>query len=84
MSVGSTVKWANNGALPHTVTLGGQFDSGILMPGQTYSRTFGTAGTYNYLCTLHPGMAGTLVVQASDGSAPEVEATEEMATGAGS
>ena len=73
VSVGSTVVWANNGALPHTVTLSGQFDSGILMPGERYSRTFGTAGTYNYLCILHPGMAGTLVVQADDGTAPEVE-----------
>lgn len=30
------------------------------------SRTFNTAGTYNYYCHIHPGMKGTVVVAASD------------------
>jgi len=28
------------------------------------TRTFPTAGTFNFTCTLHPGMAGTVVVTA--------------------
>jgi plastocyanin len=26
-------------------------------------RTFGTAGTFSYHCTIHPEMTGTIVVQ---------------------
>jgi plastocyanin len=70
VSVGSTVRWTNQGALPHTVTLAGVFDSGIFMPGETYSRTFTTPGTYDYLCTLHQGMSGTLIVTDGSGGTP--------------
>ena len=63
---GSTLTFANTGALPHTVTdRAGSFDSGIVMPGQSYRRTFSTAGTYEYFCTIHPEMSGTVVVTAS-------------------
>ncbi len=68
---GATVTWSNTGAAPHTVTAtGGSFDSGVLFAGDTYTRTFATAGTYNYLCTLHPEMTATVVVTGSDGTAP--------------
>jgi plastocyanin len=70
VSVGSTVSWVNNGQLPHTVTAAGQFDSGILMSGDTWSRTFNSAGTFDYVCTLHPEMQGTIVVAGSSGEAP--------------
>jgi plastocyanin len=33
-----------------------------LNPGGTWEVRFTTAGTYNYHCTLHPGMNGTVVV----------------------
>jgi plastocyanin len=60
---GSTVTWANKGALPHTVTAKNQsYDSGILMPGGAYHRTFPSTGTFSYFCTIHPGMAGTITV----------------------
>lgn len=29
----------------------------------TYALTFPTAGTYQYICAIHPGMAGTVVVR---------------------
>ena len=72
---GTRLTWSNAGALPHTVTRNGTFDSGLLMPGDTYSRTFATAGTYNYLCTLHPGMTGTVFVTGAGGTPPPPDAT---------
>ncbi len=60
---GTTVTWTNRGSRRHTVTRTGQFDSGLLSAGQTFSFTFTTAGTYAYVCDLHaPAMAGTIVV----------------------
>ena len=37
--------------------------SDILMAGDTYSFTFSAPGTYPIICTLHPDMVGTVVVQ---------------------
>jgi plastocyanin len=64
---GSTVIWANTGAVAHTVTgtLNGEpaWDSGEITPGGLYSFTFAEPGTYDYVCTLHPEMAGTIIVE---------------------
>jgi plastocyanin len=68
---GDTVVWTDNGVRPHTVTADdASFDSGNLSTGQTFSRTFTTAGTIRYYCKLHGaaggiGMSGTIVVQAA-------------------
>lgn len=65
VGVGTEVVWANTDLSPHTVTfdgLGDRSDSGLLSQGQTWSRSFDHAGTYQYSCRLHPGMAGTIVV----------------------
>jgi plastocyanin len=40
----------------------GAFNSGIMFPGQTYTLTFTEPGVYNYVCFLHPGMQGAVVV----------------------
>ncbi len=67
IQVGDTVVWTNNGAVTHTSTSDtpGLWDSGIMNPGATFSRTFDTAGTFGYNCTLHRsvGMVGAVVVQ---------------------
>jgi plastocyanin len=64
---GSTVTWTNTGDLPHTVTKdegpGDDFDSGTLAPGDTYEQTFDTAGTIDYVCTIHANQRGTVVVE---------------------
>jgi plastocyanin len=61
---GTIVTWTNDDAVPHTATAqDGSFDSGNLNPGQSYSFTFPTPGTYPYVCQYHAGMQGTIVVQ---------------------
>ncbi|HEU0016335.1 MAG TPA: cupredoxin family copper-binding protein [Longimicrobium sp.] len=62
ITAGTTVTWTNNDPLAHTVTSGG-FDSGLIQPGQSWSYTFTTAGTYDYHCTPHPFMKGVVIVR---------------------
>jgi amicyanin len=66
IDVGDTVTWNNSGPTPHSATANdGSFDTGILKRGQSGSHTFNEAGTYSYICTPHPYMKGTVVVQAA-------------------
>lgn len=66
---GTTVTWTNEDGFAHTVTSGtrddptAQFDSGEIDSGGTFSFTFEEAGSYDYFCTLHPGMSGQVVVE---------------------
>jgi plastocyanin len=61
---GAEVTWEFGGDAAHTVTeVGGLFDSDILEPGDKYVLTFADPGEYEYYCTLHHAMQGTLVVQ---------------------
>jgi plastocyanin len=62
--VGATVTWVNDGPSTHTVTAnGGSFDSGNLAQGGTFSQTFSESGEFPYHCSIHEGMAGTIIVQ---------------------
>jgi len=64
VQAGTTVEWTNNDPLPHSVTsTGGAFDSGLIASGRTWRRTFSTPGTYEYQCTPHPFMKGTVIVR---------------------
>jgi LPXTG-motif cell wall-anchored protein len=66
VNVGDTVTWTNNGPTPHSATSSsGVFDTGIMDAGQSGSHTFTEAGTFAYICTPHPNMHGTVVVQAA-------------------
>lgn len=68
---GESVTWTNADAVVHTATSGsGAFDSGDLDPGESFTFTFTTPGTYDYLCTPHPTMTGSIVVQAASASTP--------------
>lgn len=65
VTVGTTVEWTNSDPLPHTVTaVDKRFDSGLIQPSKTYRHTFTRPGTYNFFCTPHPFMKGTVVVRA--------------------
>lgn len=41
------------------------FNSGLVLPGQSYTLTFTEPGVYSYFCSLHIGMQGTVIVQPS-------------------
>ena len=61
--VGATVTWTNHDEEPHTVVASdGSFHSPGLGTDATYSYTFPTAGTFDYICSIHPFMHGTVVV----------------------
>jgi plastocyanin len=64
IGVNNTVTWTNDDIVAHTVTSDtGVFDSGNIAAGATWSYTFATAGTYNYHCSYHSWMTGTVVVK---------------------
>jgi plastocyanin len=68
VSVGTTVTWVNEDSFDHTITAGtrgepsGLFDATVAAGGN-FSYTFEEAGTYDYYCTIHPGMNGTIIVE---------------------
>lgn len=64
VAVGGSVTWTNNDNTTHTSSAdGGAWNSGNIGPGASFTRTFPSAGSYNYHCAIHPGMIGTVVVQ---------------------
>jgi plastocyanin len=59
----TTVIWVNNSSVIHTVTSADGIFDAFLNVGETFSYTFTIPGTYNYMCTFHQGMNGSVVVQ---------------------
>ncbi|MEO8451158.1 MAG: plastocyanin/azurin family copper-binding protein [Gemmatimonadota bacterium] len=62
ITAGQSVCWQNTGSVSHTVTADGGSFASPLDPSQTFTRTFATAGTFPYHCTIHAGMVGTVTV----------------------
>ncbi|OLC57070.1 MAG: hypothetical protein AUH76_19695 [Candidatus Rokubacteria bacterium 13_1_40CM_4_67_11] len=61
---GQAVMWINNDDSPHQITLTASKARGpVLTKGQSYSHTFAAAGTYDYVCGLHPNMKGQVEVK---------------------
>ena len=83
VNVGDKVVWKNSSQVIHNVVDDASkvlsridvklpsgvhpFDSGLLQPGQSFSRVFTEPGIYRYVCTLHEGsgMKGVVVVRLS-------------------
>ncbi|MDB5283008.1 MAG: Cupredoxin-like protein [Bacteroidota bacterium] len=64
VSKNATVTWSNKDGMAHTVTSdAGAFSSGNIAAGGSFSFQFTTTGTYQYHCTIHSGMTGTVIVQ---------------------
>ncbi len=64
ISPGTEVTWTNEDDIPHTVVLmDGSARSKALDSEETFSHRFEKAGTYTYICGLHPHMHGEIVVR---------------------
>lgn len=60
---GGKVIWLNKDSAPHTATAeDGSFDTGTLEEGKLKSESFKQPGTYEYICSIHPQMHGTVEV----------------------
>jgi amicyanin len=69
VKAGTAVTWTNKDDIPHAIAaVSKQFKSKALDTGDAYSFTFTTPGAYEYFCSLHPHMTGTIVVEAATGS----------------
>jgi plastocyanin len=67
---GGSVTWTNDDSVGHDVTKesgpGPDFksgDPGGIAPGSDFTQKFDTAGSIKYVCTVHPGMEGTVTVK---------------------
>jgi plastocyanin len=61
---GTIVTWTNHDDVPHTVVSSTKlFKSPPLDTDQKFSYTFNDVGTFEYYCSLHPRMTGTIVVK---------------------
>lgn len=67
ITTGTTVTWTWSGGnyAQHSVTFNDGVNSAAAKMSGTHSRTFATAGTFGYYCTVHgTGMSGSVVVTA--------------------
>ncbi len=63
INAGDTVTWTNNDSAAHRIS-GAGFQSSDLSKGQSYSFTFTSAGTFDYICAIHPSiMKGEIIVK---------------------
>jgi plastocyanin len=62
---GAKVRWVNDDTMNHQIvsSVSGKFSSPILKPGESYTFTFNELGTFNYYCSIHPTMTGSLTVK---------------------
>ena len=64
VKTGTTVIWRNEDDIPHMVASSTRlFKSKALDTDDSFSFTFTAPGTYEYFCSLHPRMTGTVVVE---------------------
>jgi len=71
--------WTNDDSVQHDITFdGGGIVSSVLNHNDTFSHTFPTAGTYHYICSIHPFMHGTVIVTSS--GSQHATATQQSAS----
>ena len=69
VGVNNTITWTNDDSAAHTVTFtsvpsgAGTSNSDIIAPNGTFTQTLTVPGTYQYICSLHSWMKGTIIVK---------------------
>ena len=63
VNVGDTVTWSQNHDVVHTIVSLGLFESEVLKNGDQFSWKFTDMCTYDYYCSIHPSMRGSVIVE---------------------
>jgi YVTN family beta-propeller protein len=64
IAAGQAVTWTNDDGAPHGLAYkDGVQGTDLLLPGQSFSRSYDKAGTYDYICAVHAYMTGKVVVR---------------------
>ncbi len=63
VKAGAKVTFTNADRAPHTATMKPAFDTGVLRKDEAKAVTITKAGTYAYICDLHPYMKATIVAR---------------------
>jgi plastocyanin len=58
--IGATVTWTNEDTVTHRLD-SEIFRSQVLPPGSSFSYTFNSSGTYDYICGIHPMIQGNII-----------------------
>lgn len=60
---GTTIRWVNNDVIAHSVMANdGSFISAVLEPEDFFNYTFSKAGTFEYVCGIHPDLMQAKIV----------------------
>ncbi|HEX5014827.1 MAG TPA: cupredoxin domain-containing protein [Candidatus Limnocylindrales bacterium] len=74
IAAGGSVTFLNDDDREHTAS-GDAFDTGVLKSGARSTQKFASAGTFSFLCQIHPDMRGTVNVRGGSGAVPPPAAT---------
>ena len=73
VDLGGVVIFSNTDSAAHTFSAGtaadgptGEFDTSMVMAGQSYEWTADTLGEIDYFCMVHPWMTGLIIVQEAE------------------
>ena len=63
VAAGTAVTWTNEDGAAHRIKSDDDsFNSDDLGQGDTFEHTFDSAGTFDYVCGIHPSMTGSITV----------------------
>ncbi len=63
-TIGTSITWTNKDSVPHNIVTSDELiKSPTMNQRESFSFTFDTAGTYSYICGIHPSMKGEIIVK---------------------